>query len=186
MPDSLIGPLPPVFEETQRFDQLWLKILMIAVATVQLGFIVVAVYTQFYRGIPFGGKPLPDGPLLITLVLMLLIGVLLPLLILAVKLEVRLDPLQLRLRLWPFADKTLPLADIVSWQVRDYRPLRDFGGWGMHYSFKLKAWAYNARGSRGVFLELKDGKKIMVGSQRADQLAQALASSKGSGRHFSL
>jgi hypothetical protein len=35
--------------------------------------------------------------------------------------------------------------------------------------------AYIVSGNRGVRIELKDGKEVLVGSQKADELARAIA-----------
>jgi len=53
-----------------------------------------------------------------------------------------------------------------------YRPIMDYGGWGIKWGRKGKA--YNVSGKRGVMLELKNGKNLLIGSQRADELAEAL------------
>jgi hypothetical protein len=42
-----------------------------------------------------------------------------------------------------------------------------------------KGWAYNVRGNRGVQLELANGKRILIGSQRAEELAGAIGEAKG-------
>ena len=53
-----------------------------------------------------------------------------------------------------------------------YSPLVEYGGWG------IRGWgknvALNARGNRGVRLMLMDGRRVLVGSQRAEELAAAL------------
>jgi hypothetical protein len=42
--------------------------------------------------------------------------------------------------------------------------------------------AYNVRGDRGVQLVLRDGRRVLIGSQRADELAKAIAEAKAVGR----
>ena len=45
-----------------------------------------------------------------------------------------------------------------------YRPLGDYGGWGIRYSFKGKC--YNVKGNLGVKVFLKNGSYILFGSQK--------------------
>ncbi|NNE39410.1 MAG: hypothetical protein HKN14_00665 [Marinicaulis sp.] len=71
-----------------------------------------------------------------------------------------------------FINRVIPFSDIESAEQVTYRPLRDYGGWGFRVSGKGKA--YNMRGDRGVKLTLKDGGRVLVGSQREQELAQAI------------
>jgi hypothetical protein len=169
---------PPLFEEVQRFDQLWFRLLLGALAAAGLYFIIAGSYIQLVQGIPFGNKPLPDMGLVAVNVLFFLLGVALPVALMRLKLEVRLDRHALIARYWPLAVRKIPLPKIKSWEARTYRPIRDYGGWGVRYSLTQRHWVYNVKGNRGVLLELADGKKFMLGSQRAEELAQALAEAK--------
>ncbi|MBW8868301.1 MAG: hypothetical protein JF610_13410, partial [Acidobacteria bacterium] len=47
--------------------------------------------------------------------------------------------------------------------------------WGLR--FGRRGRAYSISGNRGVELTLADGRRVMIGSQRADELAAALARS---------
>ena len=171
---------PPLFEEVQRFNQFWLRLLLAPIVIGALYLIVAGTYTQLIRGIPFGDKPVPDGALVAINVFILLLGVALPLGLMNVKLKIRLDRQALIANFWPLTSRTIPLAKIKSWEARDYRPIRDYGGWGVRYSLTQGHWIYNVQGHRGVLLQLADGKQFMLGSQRADELAQALAEAKKS------
>ena len=46
------------------------------------------------------------------------------------------------------------------------------GGWGFRWGSSGRA--YNLRGNRGVQLTLADGGRLLLGSQRADELAAAI------------
>jgi hypothetical protein len=62
---------------------------------------------------------------------------------------------------------------VKSHEVITYSPLRDYGGWGIRYGSKGKA--YNVSGNRGVRLELSNGKRLLFGSQRPEELSEAVA-----------
>jgi hypothetical protein len=168
------GPtLPPLFEEVQRFDQWWMRAPFYLVMAVFLGVIAVISYVQLSEGAP----PMPI-PAWLGLVFGFAVAVGVPGLLMRMKLVIRLDPQNLTAHFWPFRRKIFPLAEIISWEARTYRPLRDFGGWGVRRSRSLGLWAYNVKGNEGVFIELVGGRKFMLGSQHAQELAAALESIK--------
>jgi hypothetical protein len=93
--------------------------------------------------------------------------------------EVRQDGIYLRFfPLW--VRQTIPFSDIARYEARTYRPILEYGGWGVRYGWKGKA--YNVRGNRGVQLELRDGKRLLIGSQRPEELARAIEVGMGGSR----
>ena len=52
-----------------------------------------------------------------------------------------------------------------------YRPIGDFGGWGIRRGFKAKA--YTVKGNKGIMINLKTGRKILFGSQKSKELENA-------------
>lgn len=85
--------------------------------------------------------------------------------------EVRDDGLYVRLFPLPF--RHFALETIASYQVRTYRPIREYGGWGLRSGFS--GAAYNARGNRGVQLVLVSGRRVLIGSQQPEALEAAIA-----------
>ncbi len=75
--------------------------------------------------------------------------------------------------LFPLYRRRIALADIASAESVTYSPVADYGGWG------IRGWgrsvALNARGSLGVRVTLQDGRRVLIGSQRPEELAEALA-----------
>ncbi|MCA0360088.1 MAG: hypothetical protein LCH41_03445 [Armatimonadetes bacterium] len=67
---------------------------------------------------------------------------------------------------------TFPLADISAAQKVKYQPIRDYGGWGIR-GFPVQC--LSAQGDEGVQLELKSGRKMLIGSQQASKLQAVLA-----------
>lgn len=87
--------------------------------------------------------------------------------------EVRPEGLYVRFKLlWP--ERIIPYDQIVKAEAKTYRPIRDYGGWGVRGIAPVRA--FNVSGNRGVLLSLTDGQFLMIGSQRPDQLAAALQS----------
>lgn len=110
-----------------------------------------------------------SGPLTATFLLPLLFVVWF--LVMRLETEVREDGVHLRFRgLWfpkTFAWELIDRAEAV-----EYRPIRQYGGWGIRRG--REGWAWNVYGSRGVRLHLRDGKNFLIGSGESEQLAAAI------------
>jgi hypothetical protein len=89
-----------------------------------------------------------------------------------------------KLRVWfgwiPTYRRVLPLDTVRSVEVVTYRPIADYGFWGIR-SGRDGERALIARGNRGVRLELTDGSKLLIGSQKPELLAAAIDRSLRSG-----
>lgn len=148
------------FREVQRTGW-YIFIPVLAVA----GLIWYGFYEQIVLGEPFGDKPASDAEMW---VLQIIFGLLLPYLLLSLKLVVQVDDQAIRVVMFPFLSKKMAFSEIKKAEVLSYSPLA-YGGWGIRWA-PGKGWAYIVRGRQGVSLELKDGRKILIGSQMPEQL----------------
>jgi hypothetical protein len=80
----------------------------------------------------------------------------------------------LSVRLAPFPALNVPVEKIRSLTVVEYKPLRDFGGWGWRVG--SKGTIYSASGNQAVQLCVEAGGPIFVGSAAPHELAAALRS----------
>ena len=88
--------------------------------------------------------------------------------------EVRQGALLIRMRgLWRL--RLVPLDRIQSVETITHNIARDYGGYGFRSTPEGKA--YVASGSGGVRVMLSGGEKLVVGSQRPDELARVLCAS---------
>ena len=156
-----------LFCEQQRFTQWWF---WLPVAGLSLG-AWVSAYVQLVAGTPVGNKPASDE---LMLALWIGIGILFPLFFFSCKLTVEVHPGVLRYRFAPFHLRwhEIPTESLAEATAVTYRPIRDYGGWGIRFGAQGKA--YNVRGDRGVRVRLTSGRTILFGSQRAEELASAL------------
>lgn len=60
------------------------------------------------------------------------------------------------------------VVDITRAELHQFSPLRDFGGYGIRFNREMTA--YYLRGTRGVKITLKNGKKRLIGSDHPEQL----------------
>jgi len=96
-------------------------------------------------------------------------------LLLKLETEVRSDGLYVRYLPFHIHFKRFDPEDFSECYARQYRPITEYGGWGIRYSLR-KGKAYNTSGNKGVQLVFKDGKKLLIGSQKAEELEQAIRS----------
>jgi hypothetical protein len=153
------------FSEEQRFEWFWTA--MFCVPAVMLGY---ALYREVWLKQPI----LSDALMWPAFVVALVVAVW----FLRLKLvtEVRDDGLFICF-VWLWPERTIPWAQIRSVDTRTYRPIRDFGGWGVRWA--ARGIVYHARGKRGARLVLASGERVLIGSQRADELARAIAERTG-------
>jgi hypothetical protein len=156
-----------LFKETQKFRQPWIWILLLGmVALFGWGLI-----QQLILGIPWGSKPASD----IVLSLTFLIPAGLVFLFYAAHLDTEIDETGISYKFSPFHFKKYK----IDWEsvekafVRKYSPLGEFGGWGIRYGFN-KGKAYNVSGSMGLQLFLKNGKRILIGTQKQSDIESIL------------
>ncbi len=66
-------------------------------------------------------------------------------------------------------------ANIESFKVREYKPMKEFGGWGYKkVSKKRNKIAHNVSGNIGLEVFLTNGKTIMFGTKRKDAISFAM------------
>lgn len=82
----------------------------------------------------------------------------------------------LRVALAGLTVRTIALEDVVQVERREYKPLREFGGWGLRWGITHRnARAYTTAGTSAVVVTLRDGSEIYVGVADEDGLIDALA-----------
>lgn len=77
----------------------------------------------------------------------------------------------------PLVKRTVPYAEIQGVRSIEYRPLREFGGWGVRGIGKRKAWT--ARGNQAVELTFTDGRRLLVGSDHPQRLEERIRAVAG-------
>jgi hypothetical protein len=157
---------PPLFHEEQRF-QIWMFWVPIAVVMVLVWY---ELYQQVFKDNPSGAQPIPDWA---AWTLAIVFGIGLPVFGYLLRLVTEVRPDALVVRVYPFRGLRLPLSEIKEAEARDYSARVEFRGWGVKASQK-SGRAYTAFGNVGMQLWLTNGERILVGTQRADDLAAAL------------
>lgn len=154
------------YQEVQQFRQPWLWLMLLVVSALSL-------YTGIYPII--AGKTTNEPVRDIILFLFgCVFGIGLPIIFFTCKLitEVRHDGVYISFFPLLFSVERIPFYALKSYTVKTYQPLRDYGGWGIRYGIKGKA--FNVSGNRGIQLELINGERILIGSHSPETFAKAL------------
>jgi hypothetical protein len=153
-----IGPPAAVFREEQYFD--WKLYSVIAVLELLTGLGLL------------GGRVWS-----LEFVLGLVIGLAFVFLVVIFLLYMTTEVTPTDVRVWfgwvPTYRRIFSIGAVRSIEVVTYRPIADYGFWGIR-SRRDGEKALTARGNRGVRIELTDGTRLLIGSQRPEQLARAL------------
>ena len=146
----------------------WVMLLVVGIAALMWwGFI-----HQILLGQPWGNKPAPDWMMWLF---WLFFGIGFPLFFVSLKLVVTVQAEGIQIRYFPITSTLILYDNIEQVTAREYKPIREFGGWGVRgIPGKTRKIAYNISGKEGVEITLKDQRLVMIGSQKAQQLALAI------------
>lgn len=154
-----------VFKEEQRFRQVWLMVL--------LGFSLLVPVSLIINEYIKDNTSMTNNEFLGSL-----IGIIASVLLIFIfKLSTRIDEKGIHYQFFPFhfSMKTLLWSEITKAEVRTYDPIGEYGGWGLRYSFnKKKGNAVNVSGDIGIQLTLKNGKKLLIGTQKKEAVSRVL------------
>jgi hypothetical protein len=166
------------FVEEQRFRQWWLVLLVLFVLAVTVIPFGWGMLQQLVTGRPWGDAPLPNGALVGVGIFAIGIPLAVAWLLLAAKLTTTVGDATLHVGLWPLhrKPKTIDLLRVTKVEACTYRPLRDYGGWGVRKG--RTGWAYNVSGDRGARLTYDGGETLLIGSQRDAELADAIEAAR--------
>jgi len=175
------------FTEVQHSRQWWLWLFVVVFAAFTLGFFAQGIYVQLVLGKAWGDNPMSDRALVATAIAVFLFEVALVALLAVTHLrtEVREDGTYLRYFPRHLSFHRLPLTDVIQIEAITYRPILDYGGWGILSSFGspggTRGGAYTVFGNRGVRITYTTGHHYLIGSQQPDQLAAAIEAIRESG-----
>lgn len=154
------------FNEQQGLKTRWA---WLGVAALNLLFIY-AIVQQFVMSKPFGSKPAPGYVLILVEFFLLLLLLFLR----SIKLRTRVTDTGIYYRFYPFQFK----ETVIEWHelkdayIREYNSFYEYGGWGIRYGTAKTGRAINtsASSSRGLQLKFNDGRLLLIGTARPDEM----------------
>jgi hypothetical protein len=158
-----------VFKEEQRFTQTWLLVLL----SISISIPFVLIVNDFYKE----NSTMSLNEFIFSSSLLVLCIV--P--IFFFKLKTRIDESGIHFQFFPFhlSARTIAWSELIAAKTRKYDAISEFGGWGLKGGFfwkKSKGVAYNVSGDVGLQLEYKNGKKILIGTQKLQEVNSVLKS----------
>ncbi len=119
----------------------------------------------------------------VLLVTLLLAGFAMPLWIANWRLVTIVTDRRLIVRFRPLPGREVDIGRIIEAEAVRYNPIADAGGWGWKISRKYHR-VFNVSGDRGVHVRFGGGRRdqFLVGSRRADELAEAIELARFSAR----
>jgi hypothetical protein len=151
------------FRECQKFSR-WVMLPILLSPAIVATILVSRVREDGFEGDTTGGLA---AALAVTSAVALLF------MFLKLVTEVRSDGVYIRFYPIHLRFKRFAFDEIRVYYARRCKPLQEYGGWGIRNGKAGKA--YNVRGDMGLQLEMNDNKKILIGSQKAEQLAAAIS-----------
>lgn len=148
------------FTEKQRFTQWWLWLLFSAV-------MIYTIY-NFIEDLQYFST--------LELAISIIIPILVIILLLIIRLETKIDEHGISVRFFPFqiTFRYYLWRNIKKAYVRKYPPLGEYGGWGIRQGLFGKGKAYNVKGNQGLQIILNDEKKVLIGTQKFEEIGAFL------------
>jgi len=78
-----------------------------------------------------------------------------------------------------FKEKLISWDEVTSAEIREAKPIREYGGWGVRFSRNGKA--YTTQGNWGLQLVFKNKKKLFIGTQLPEDLGVYIHNLKAQG-----
>ncbi|WP_370089869.1 hypothetical protein [Ekhidna sp.] len=152
-----------IFKEEQSFVGTWMWYLVIGISLVSVGGTALAV---FYR---------QDTEGIVGLIIAAIVTGGLVMLFIFSKLHISIDQENLYYRYPPFVNKEKKITkdDVKEIYIRQYSPIMEYGGWGYRISIR-NGKALNVVGNTGLQLVTKNDKRILLGTQKSDELERAV------------
>jgi hypothetical protein len=160
-----------VFKEEQRFTQTWL-ILILAISIIVPVSVIIKKYLE-------ENTTITTKELAVTLVVILVTTSIL----FIFNLTTKIDEIGIHYQFFPFhfSLKTIYWKELSNAYVRTYSPITEYGGWGLKGGFpfnKNSGKAINVSGDIGIQLKYKNGKKLLIGTQKRKEANQVLETYK--------
>ncbi|MBP6238630.1 MAG: hypothetical protein KA270_14875 [Saprospiraceae bacterium] len=145
------------FSEVQRVDSIW----PLSILTLTLVFNWVLYFISGYKSLDFFYGSMLSIALLCTFFTI-------------VRLHTKINSVGIQYKFFPFHFKWQSISwnEIETSEIRTYKPIREYGGWGLRYGKQGKA--YTIKGKTGLQLYLKTGRNILIGTNKYKDLIQVL------------
>jgi len=157
-----------LFSEKQRFNQWWLWAILLGVN----GLLIFMAYKQL-TDVQAGGSNVSGSA---NMLFAASLSGFLTIVFLNFRLETKITDSGIDVRFFPFhlRYKHFSWEQLAKVAVRQYNPIVEYGGWGIRLGFFGKGKAFNVSGNVGLQLEFADGAKLLIGTNKPQEMIAAL------------
>ncbi|WP_394750554.1 hypothetical protein [Spongiimicrobium salis] len=147
-----------IFKEIQYFRQWWLWLILLGIGIIP----TLGIYKQFVLGETFGSHPMSNiGLLVFACIVYGFIG-----LFWCMRLRTEINSSGIHFEFLPFVRKSILWEHVEKAELIDYGFV---GGWGIRWPTAYGT-VYNVKGRKGLAIQLKTGKKMVIGTQKEKEL----------------
>jgi hypothetical protein len=149
-----------LFRERQRFSQWWFWLVMIIACSSQGAVLFVLLKSNNFHPAALVGI----GVFALVIVLLLIS-----------RLDTTIEKDGIHVQFFPFhfSERHYEWHQLTRCYVRKYSPIGEFGGWGLRGISKRKR-AWNVSGNMGIQLEMQDGAKLLIGTNKPEEAKEVL------------
>jgi hypothetical protein len=165
-----------LFKEEQKYDKWWFWLILLSASGLAVGPVWYGLFHQVTTGQPWGDDPSSNGALTLTASLTTLLMAGIMWLFKTIRLQVEITENEVRFRYLPLVRKwrSIKRTEIERYEIGKFKPIARYGGWGIRIGFRKHSRAYSTTGNIGLKLFLKNGKMIVIGTQRAQAISYAM------------
>ena len=147
-----------IFQETQRFRQIWIWVLILGITVFSLGSLF---FLEDKPALTFEDFAFPIGMVILLNVLFL-----------SFTLSTRIEADSLSYRFFPFTRwRTFRFKEIEALHLIEYNGLWEYGGWGIKWNGDT--WSYTTGGKWGIIIKTTN-KKFLLGTQKPEEVREVI------------
>ena len=149
-----------LFKEEQRFTQWWLWLILLVLLLIPL----LLWYERLFIDV---------GANIIGLIVFSAFTFGFVLLFYSIRLKTEIDEKEIRMNFFPLIQKRTRWKEVKSAEIINYGFV---GGWGIRL-WTRHGTIYNIKGNKGLAVELLNGNKFVIGTQKEKELRKFIAKS---------
>ncbi len=154
------------FNETQKFRQPWI----IAIVLLAIGLWAVPIIISLATEEDMAR----DAMIGIIVSFLVMAGMIFLFFRMALVIRIRKEGIHYRFFPFHFREKLIRKEEIEKFEVRKYKPIAEYGGWGIRPGIRGHGRAFNVSGNMGLQLYLNNGKKLLIGTQKPLDIGKAM------------
>ena len=158
-----------LFKEEQRFTQWWMWLIIITSCSVPLVLITIELMQSTPESADYNS-------LLVNLIVISVMCLIFTTVFLVLRLKTEITETEIRVKYPPFMRRwrIFKIDEIERYEVRRYKPIKEYGGYGVRKNMFRKNKAFNIKGNIGLQLYLKNGESVLIGTQQKQAIDYAM------------